>query len=481
MSKITPSPAAQAAELTLTDQELLLRLGWFVHIRWVVGAMCLALLLIGNKLLGVRLSVDGQEVPLARPVHVVVGLLGYNAVFAYLGARLRRSGRVTRQRIVRLALGQIAFDLVGVCVLIHNTGGVENFFIVLTVVPLVLASALLPRALAYGVAAGAAVLIHALAWSEQTGLLAHVHVDWPGRGSPAQVDVHADPLYVLQVTGALTVLFFGTVFLASTIASQLRRREEDLEQAYRQIRLADEAKGFFMRKAGHELRSPLVAIGTIIKAILQTVTTLGDEHRRLIDRAWQRTHSATAVLDDLRRYANLHSLQGLLSPQTVQFGQLVQAMTDLLRPQAEKAGLRVSCLIDDVAVKGDHELLRELVSNLLTNAIQYTPAGGRIELAVRRIGSTVQLQVSDTGIGISEEARSRLFDEFYRAEEAKKVFPEGTGLGLAICKRIAYMHGGKIAAASRPEGGSVFTVELPAYDLSASIAQDTPGQPARGR
>jgi signal transduction histidine kinase len=330
--------------------------------------------------------------------------------------------------------------------------------------------------LALASAAGAVLLIHALAWGEQQGTIPHVSVNWPGSAATG-ARLYADPLYVLEVTGAMTVLLFGTVFLAATIAGQLRRREEDLEQAYRRIRSTDEAKGFFMRKAGHELRSPLVAVGSILKAIVQTVGSLSDEHRRLLNRAQLRTQSVMAILDDLRRYANLRSAQDVMSAsRPVALGQMVREVVDLLRPQAESAGLHVSCAADDLPVQGQAELLREVISNLLVNAIQYTPAGGRIDLALERSGNRARLQVADSGIGISPEAGPRLFDEFYRSEEAKQVFADGTGLGLAICRRIVEMHGGVITACNGKAGGSVFTVVLPIAD---EPWRDPP-QPAAG-
>ncbi len=469
MSNASVSTTEHNVELTLTDRELLDRLGWFIKLRWLVGVFCLILLFTSHQL-GVRFHVGSQLVPLYWPVQVVAGLFAYNAAFTLLLRRLRRRWGVTRRRIQLLALGQIAFDLLGVCVLVYTTGGVENIFMVLTVLPLVIASELLPPALAYAAAGGAAALIHAVAWSEQRGLIPHIGIDWPGGADITKARIYADPLYVLEVTGALTVLLFGTVFVASAIAAQLRRREEDLEAAYRRIRQTDDAKSFFMRKAGHELRSPLIAVGSILKAIVQTVDSLNDEHRRLIDRAEQRTHAAMAILDDLRRYARLQSVQGLVPTQTVHLSEIARATADMLRPQAESAGLALTCEVDDASVRGDEELLREVVSNLLVNAIQYTPAGGRIDVVVRSEGPQVRLEVADTGIGISETVRQRLFEEFFRAEEAKKIFTEGTGLGLAICKRIVEMHGGEIAASSRNGGGTVFTVKLPVGE--AAVAGD---------
>jgi signal transduction histidine kinase len=480
MTDRLPGIAPSHLELTLTDRELLERLGWFTQVRWAVGVFCLVLLTFSHYVLNVQFHVGQWPVPVVRPVLAIIGLFAYNGVFSFLVRRLRRYGPVTRRRIQQLAMGQIACDLAGVCALVYATGGIENAFIVLTVLPLVIASELLPRRLALTAAAGAVALIHALAWSEQQGLIPHVGVTWPGN-TITEARLYADPLYVLEVTGALTVLLFGTVFLAATIAGQLRRREEDLEGAYRQIRSTDEAKGFFMRRAGHELRSPLVAVGSILKAIVQTVDSLSDEHRRLLSRAQARTQSMMAILDDLRRYANLRSAQDLVSSRhSVDLSRLVQEVVELLRPQAQGASLSINCRTADAVVCGDEELLREVVSNLLVNAIQYTPAGGRIDVVLKRSDDSVVLEVADTGIGIDADARSRLFDEFFRSEEARKVFADGTGLGLAICRRIVQMHGGQIEASNGAIRGSVFTVTLPAGAKRSGAETSDAAAPAVG-
>ena len=102
-----------------------------------------------------------------------------------------------------------------------------------------------------------------------------------------------------------------------------------------------------------------------------------------------------------------------------------------------------------------------MVTNIVTNAIQYTPRGGRIEIELAIEGSSAVLRVTDTGIGISKPARAKLFEEFYRSPEARKHFPDGTGLGLAITRRIVELHHGRIEVHSPPEGGTVFFVRLP--------------------
>ncbi len=111
-------------------------------------------------------------------------------------------------------------------------------------------------------------------------------------------------------------------------------------------------------------------------------------------------------------------------------------------------------------VIGDPGLLRQLVRNLVDNAIKFTEAG-RIDVTVRGNGGRARIEVSDTGSGIDPQSAERLFDRFFRGDPAHARVTEGTGLGLAIVRSIARVHGGSVSAQTRPEGGSTFTVTLP--------------------
>jgi two-component system OmpR family sensor kinase len=115
-------------------------------------------------------------------------------------------------------------------------------------------------------------------------------------------------------------------------------------------------------------------------------------------------------------------------------------------------------------VLADTSLIRQLVSNLIDNAIKFTPTG-EIVVAVRHEPGTARITIADTGIGIEPETADRLFDRFFRGDASHSRTIEGTGLGLAIVRSIARVHGGTVSAAARPEGGSVFTVTLPALDF----------------
>ena len=118
-------------------------------------------------------------------------------------------------------------------------------------------------------------------------------------------------------------------------------------------------------------------------------------------------------------------------------------------------------LADPAVVLGDRDRLRQLLTNLVENAIRYTPPPGEIQVAVRRRGERAELVVSDTGIGIAPEHQARVFERFYRVDAARTRSLGGTGLGLAIVRQIAEAHGGSVRLESELGRGSAFTVEIP--------------------
>ncbi len=451
--------------LTVTDRELFDRLGWFIKVRWALGLLALLMLLLSWFALGIRFRRAGAEPSLAPAVAVVLAVFFYNACFTFAHRIVRARGLISHRLTVSVAFGQILCDIVAICVLAHLTGGLENWFIILLLVPMVVATEFLPRSKAL-LAAGAAVAgVNLLGWGELGGVIPHVYVVTDPPRPAYEAGLYADPYYVLETTMAITVALLAMTIIASTITRRLRLRERELEQAYRHCHLTDEAKSFFMRKAGHEMRGPLAATHNILNAIIATGENLTEEHRRLIGRATVRLNGFAAMVDDLRRYSGLQSPDDMLTRKLLDLDELVGEVVDMLEPQSAEAGLSISRRFTRVSVTADRDLLRDVIRNLISNAIQYTPSGGRIDLSVAQEAGRAVLRVADTGIGLSKAAMERIFEDFYRAPEARKAFPEGTGLGLAICRRIMEMHGGSIEARPRDDDtGAVFEVRLPAAE-----------------
>jgi two-component system sensor histidine kinase QseC len=214
----------------------------------------------------------------------------------------------------------------------------------------------------------------------------------------------------------------------------------------------------FTANAAHELRTPLAAI----QAQLHMARVAQDEvaRRAALDQLQRGVERGKRLVGQLLALARLDPEQALPDAQAVQLGAVAEAVCAELAPAALARGQTLSLDVppDAPPVRGNADLLSMLLSNLLDNAIRYTPAGGHIGLVVRRCAQGLQIDVADDGPGIPAEQRERVFDRFYRGDHQSQ---PGTGLGLAICRRVAELHETAIVLASGSDGrGLVATVTL---------------------
>lgn len=446
--------------LSLAEQELFDRVGWYIRLRWLALLAIALTLLVAWYGLGLRFSVW----PL---VAVILTAFFYNAVFALFAKMVRDRRTVTPRFIVVFANVQIAMDLLALGVFIHFAGGVVTLRIMLFLIPIIMAAELLSLPNAYLQATFAALLVNGVCWLEYLGVLHHHELVglFPGPVARTGSGLHQEFLYVLTVTSIGTAALYVAVFMASSIAARLRAREGDLERAYHRLQAVDSEKSYFMRRAGHGLRSPLAAIQSLLRLISQGFAGEVDSRpRELITRAVGRTDELIALVNDLLRYSRLQAVTEPEARQHVSLEALLADTVAVLQPLADEKGLSLEVSAQPATVLGDPEDLGDLVANLVGNAIKYTLEGGEVRVRLWQEEEWVRLEVSDTGIGVPPEARQHIFEEFYRASNAKSVEPGGTGLGLAIVKRVVTVHGGEVGLTSTPGTGSIFSVRLPASE-----------------
>jgi PAS domain S-box-containing protein len=252
---------------------------------------------------------------------------------------------------------------------------------------------------------------------------------------------------------------------AIEVASKEREEILDAERsarmsAQRATRLKDE----FLATLSHELRTPLSAILGWTQVLLRGHTANAVDQRRAIEVIDRNARAQVQLIDDLLDLSRIMTGKLRLDVQQVAIADVVQAAMDSAGPAATAKEIRLVCLLDPArtVVSGDAGRLQQVVWNLLTNAIKFTPRGGRVQVLLQRVNSHVELSVSDTGIGISAAFLPQVFDRFSQRDSSSTRTHGGLGLGLAICRQLVELHGGTIRAASPGEGeGSTFYVELP--------------------
>lgn len=256
------------------------------------------------------------------------------------------------------------------------------------------------------------------------------------------------------------VLWQGKPALQSTVidATERKRAEDGLRDAMLKAEQATNARTRFFAAASHDLRQPLHAISLYLPLLLKRMEK--SENREMLGAIQNSCNAMRSLLDSLLDISRLDA--GVIEPE-ISAVPLLGVFDQLgmeFAPQAAAKGLELSVVPADYWVRSDAALLQRILRNLLTNAIRYT-AKGKILLGARRAGSSVRIEVWDTGIGIDHDTLDHIFEEFYQADNPERDRSRGLGLGLAIIKRLATLLGHNLGVRSWPGRGSVFEITLP--------------------
>lgn len=243
----------------------------------------------------------------------------------------------------------------------------------------------------------------------------------------------------------------------------IEREAEELAQAKANLEKLDKLKSTFMRTVAHELRAPVAAIHSYLTLVLEGYADQ-EKQKPMLERAEQRSRELLALIDDLLELAKVKDADAVVQAkmETLQMADILKDVSSLLKADAERKGVSfVVEIANRPCLQANADHIRQLWTNLISNAIKYTPPGGRVVASLREEDKRIVGSVEDTGIGIAPKDVPKIFDEFYRTQAAKELEPRGTGLGLAIVKQIIEMYGGTIEVESEPGKGSRFTFTLP--------------------
>lgn len=246
-------------------------------------------------------------------------------------------------------------------------------------------------------------------------------------------------------------------------------------------REAERAKEDFFALVSHELRTPLTAIVGYVELVLSDDTpALAHEHAHHLEVVERNARRLVRLVGDLLFAAQLEGAPLLLKPGAVDLVQLVHDAIELARPRAEEAAVMLEIeLVSPGPCVGDRDRLAQVLDNLISNALKFTPPGGCVSVRLRTDDGRARIQVADTGVGIPPEDLPHLFDRFYRARNVAEQAVPGLGLGLMIVRAIAEAHGGAVMVRSEVGRGTTFTVLLPLHapvdDDRRPLQNDAPG------
>jgi PAS domain S-box-containing protein len=287
------------------------------------------------------------------------------------------------------------------------------------------------------------------------------------------------------VIGTLTIIDDVTerVSREAELQNQIEERSRLLSSeklARNEAERANRLKDEFLATVSHELRNPLNAIlGWSHMLRLGKLTPANAE--RAVETIYRNAKSQAQLVSDLLDVSRIISGKLRLDMRAVDLVFIINAAIDSIRPAADAKGIRLQTMLDPAAgpISGDADRLQQVVWNLLTNAVKFTPKAGRIQVKLQRVDSRVEIEVSDSGVGISKEFLPHVFDRFRQADASTTRVHGGLGLGLSIVHQLVDLHGGSVSVHSEGEGkGATFTVNLPFVGVVSNQKQAEPAPPA---
>jgi two-component system, OmpR family, sensor histidine kinase SenX3 len=221
----------------------------------------------------------------------------------------------------------------------------------------------------------------------------------------------------------------------------------------------------FVANVSHELKTPATSLRLLAESLEETIDEDPVQARLFAAQLKKETEKLSQLITDLLDLTRLESQERVENPVLVDVRNVLMTVLARMRRVARKKNITLQWKrfgrAAHYTVRGDETQLTSMFTNLVDNAVKYTPSGGRVAVTGGFEGSEIVIRVSDTGIGIPEGKLPRIFERFYRVDKARSKETGGTGLGLSIVRHIAENHGGRVTVESTPGEGSTFTVYLP--------------------
>jgi signal transduction histidine kinase len=390
---------------------------------------------------------------------IAILIVLYNLVVLSLLNRLtKRTEEVPCTAVKKIINFQISADLLILAVLLHFSGGIENPFAFYFIFHMIIASILLTLLESYLQTTLAVLLFGLMVTLEYLQIIPHYCLK--GFVPYCHYD---NGLYVLGLFFVFTTALYLGVYMASYIAVRLRRAEQAYKEANLLLCQKDRIKDEYVLRVTHDIKGHLATIQSCLSVVVNKLAgPLQDHQADLIGRAHLRTIKLASFVRELLKLTRMR-LSNRLEMKVFSLKHTVEDAVTAVLTKAHDKSVALTCNVQPTADKvlGNQFSIEETVTNLLLNAIKYTPTGGSVGLTVNGDGDSVQVEVTDTGIGIPQEELPMVFDEFYRASNARTLERDGTGLGLSIAKHIIERHGGQIEVESIECQGTTFRFRLP--------------------
>ncbi|MBN1416160.1 MAG: HAMP domain-containing histidine kinase [Bacteroidales bacterium] len=425
---------------------------WFIRIRWFAVIILVASNLIIKHFF--HLSIQETQVYILTIILFILNVL--HTVI------LRRITQKESSKVIVKIKQEIHFqiitDLIVLTLILHFSGGIENPVVLFYFFHMIIASSIFSTLESYLYVAYALILVSLLALLECFSIIPHYHLD-----GFVPEGLYKNVLYVLGTGFVFTCTSIILVSLSHMIIYRSIKSEETYVKSNQELENKDKLKNEYVLRVTHDIKGHVAAILSCIDVIRTKIAgPLNEVQEEFANRAYERTELLTSFVKNLLNLTRKR-LKHDSEFEEFSFKDLLNKVITPVRILAGDKSIDFNIYIDNTIhnVTGNPLALEELYSNLLLNAVKYTPPDGHIALTVRDQHDTIFTEISDSGIGIPKEELSKVFDEFYRGTNVPKDIKAGSGLGLSIVKQIIDNHKGSIWVSSELGVWTKFSFTLP--------------------
>ena len=425
---------------------------WFIRIRWTA----IIILVVSNLTVSHLLGISVQE----NAIYILAVILFVLNVFHRIilsQIKKIKGSKVTGKLKQEIHL-QIITDLIILTLIIHYSGGIENPLILFYFFHLIIASSIFSTIQSYIYAAFAIILAALMGLLECYSIIPHYQLE-----GFITHDLYKNVLYVFGAGFIFACTAFLVVSLSHMIIHRSIKSEETYVRTNMELENKDKLKNEYVLRVTHDIKGHIAAILSCLEVTRSKATgPLNEVQEEFANRAYERTELLSGFTKDLLNLTRKRlkhdnefeefSLKDLINKAII-------PLQMLMKDKSIDFNLYIDKSVQTIT--GNPFTIEELYSNLLMNAVKYTPANGKIELTVKSRINHIVTEISDSGIGIPKEELSKVFDEFYRASNVPKDIKTGSGLGLSIVKQIIEDHKGQIWVSSEPGIWTKFTFLLP--------------------
>ena len=426
------------------------RVTWSIRLRW----LALVSFLSATLILKYTLSLT---IPYEKIWWLLAALALINIVYYVISKRIKEYSFITELIILHI---HIIVDLIFLTLILHYSGGMENPIYLFYVFHVVISSIIFPGLTPIIFATFVVLLFTSLIYMEYSKIIPHYYL--------FNSHLYESPVAIYLNIFVFTITIYVIAYICTSFMQIYRNIKRQIDEQNSQLIEVDRQKSQFFKFTSHELKAPIIAIKSSIDGLLKIHSTrLDKKSLDLLQRASTRATQMLEILKELLDLSRNRLLSERVREESVDVFLILEQVIQRESHLAEEKNLELKIHIPPLRaiIKGEVEDFEKIFANLLSNAIRYTAPNGIITITCKVEGKVLIICFQDSGIGIAAKDLDKIFSEFYRSENAKKMASFGTGLGLSLVKQKVEYYQGYVEVISKVNKGSTFTITIPHVEI----------------